>query len=176
MLTSRPSWARGLKLYRYRGFALISVAPLVGAWVETSSWVSMRCGPRSRPSWARGLKRGFAWLNGRSLNVAPLVGAWVETLPLWVGSVGVGVAPLVGAWVETTLLLANLLENLSRPSWARGLKPCAFAVTKSGAKVAPLVGAWVETLFVATYLLLTTVAPLVGAWVKTLLLRSTTYY
>ena len=35
---------------------LLSVAPCVGAWIETSRWVAVRRVTMSRPAWARGLK------------------------------------------------------------------------------------------------------------------------
>ena len=56
-----------------------SVAPLVGAWVETVGSVGISGGKRSRPSWARGLKLTTMTLIPFALFVAPLVGAWVET-------------------------------------------------------------------------------------------------
>jgi len=80
----------------------------VGAWIETSE-----------PS-------------ALILNtvVAPLVGAWIETLSKYIELQAGGVAPLVGAWIETTVTLSIIWnKRLSRPSWARGLKP-----EKSGRK------------------------------------------
>ena len=56
------------------------VAPLVGAWIETTStqlWVMES--PESLPSWERGLKPAGLWNNLRRRKVAPLVGAWIET-------------------------------------------------------------------------------------------------
>ena len=55
---SHPSWVRGLKLlYLIRKAWQKSVAPLVGAWIETH-----RCG-----------------YDCIYIGVAPLVGAWIET-------------------------------------------------------------------------------------------------
>ena len=81
---------------------ILSVAPLVGAWIETKTpllralttecrtprgcvdWNlqglnTCVCFGLSHPSWVRGLKQpwrgGFAWI----FHVAPLVGAWIET-------------------------------------------------------------------------------------------------
>ena len=98
--TSRPSWARGLKLLDLLSLRCTNVAPLVGAWVETSmpeshrtllavaplvgAWVETDSVTKpsdpvsSRPSWARGLKRSAGGGTHDDV-VAPLVGAWVET-------------------------------------------------------------------------------------------------
>ena len=55
---SHPSWVRGLKqLIKSACFDFESVAPLVGAWIET---------------------RMAENLNAKT-DVAPLVGAWIET-------------------------------------------------------------------------------------------------
>ena len=55
---SRPSRARGLKQSRAQmDFALIDVAPLAGAWIETPEIET----------------------NYRHRTVAPLAGAWIET-------------------------------------------------------------------------------------------------
>jgi len=76
------------------------VAPLVGAWVETAIIHLLTAVIASRPSWARGLKpHKAAKLSGE--KVAPLVGAWVETLSRARPLRALPVAPLVGAWVET---------------------------------------------------------------------------
>ena len=66
---SHPVWVRGLKhLYRISFVILLSVAPRVGAWIETVCF-------------------SIRWI---CLAVAPRVGAWIEThhsilmpLPLW---------------------------------------------------------------------------------------------
>ena len=56
---SHPTWVRGLKLAATVGMGeTVSVAPYVGAWIETNS-----CGSGSRTH-----------------TVAPYVGAWIETL------------------------------------------------------------------------------------------------
>ena len=54
------------------------VAPLVGAWIESSSAF------------------GFS----TTQEVAPLVGAWIERLSDITGFCKCNVAPLVGAWIE----------------------------------------------------------------------------
>ena len=60
-MKSLPSWERGLKLIDPKPFGRLGcVAPLVGAWIETTT-----------------LKKSLT-----CFAVAPLVGAWIETLSL----------------------------------------------------------------------------------------------
>ena len=101
--SSLPSWERGLKLDKLRKkHTEIVVAPLVGAWIETSGEISMNClesvaplvgawieteewdwtfccNMKSLPSWERGLKQGLGNVAKSVAKVAPLVGAWIET-------------------------------------------------------------------------------------------------
>ena len=56
-----------------------SVAPYVGAWIETS----------------------LAWLIALAHSVAPYVGAWIETIASIRTKKSYWVAPYVGAWIET---------------------------------------------------------------------------
>jgi len=91
------------------------------------------------------------------------VGAWVETedgSSLFQRHI---VAPLVGAWVETLICLRLSAFAPSRPSWARGLKPCLTPAPAVSVVVAPIVGAWVETCGYALNESEGRVAPLVGA-------------
>ena len=55
------------------------VAPLVGAWIETTLHYAFDTLSLSLPSWERGLK--LQWRSGPAepQQVAPLVGAWIET-------------------------------------------------------------------------------------------------
>ena len=98
---SHPSWVRGLKQkLKSSRITLKGVAPLVGAWIETS------VGTRLRTCW----------------SVAPLVGAWIETHKhMFTSQIG-EVAPLVGAWIETEWQRQDIKYNASHPSWVRGLK------------------------------------------------------
>ena len=99
------------------------VAPYVGAWIETQSYMT----------------------EVDSSDVAPYVGAWIETLgagllggvfkshPTWVRglkliyyyivSLAIGVAPYVGAWIETQKAIQDQENRESHPTWVRGLKP-----------------------------------------------------
>ncbi len=83
-----------------------SVAPRVGAWIETLT-----------------LK-----INHHARTVAPRVGAWIETIPaLQISQIGT-VAPRVGAWIETIYCQVQSKTEQSRPVWARGLKPLTKVV------------------------------------------------
>ena len=99
------------------------VAPRVGAWIETPSFLHHSILSASPPAWGRGLKR-LNWLvSMRPAGVAPRVGAWIETSQNPRAKTSGTVAPRVGAWIETqgcNRLTQNLL-------------------------VAPRVGAWIET-------------------------------
>ena len=76
----------------------------------------------SHPSWVRGLKHPI-YRKDCSLNsVAPLVGAWIETQKNKVKRNPFDVAPLVGAWIETVFVRCCRADELSHPSWVRGLK------------------------------------------------------
>ena len=103
--TSHPSWVRGLKFHGcQRDLELVTVAPLVGAWIEiyfyiglhtlkhvaplVGAWIEIsgttsQVGSLSlsHPSWVRGLKFHLKVLHSQvSQCVAPLVGAWIEML------------------------------------------------------------------------------------------------
>ena len=66
---------------------LISVAPLVGAWIEILHLrLFLHDIALSLPSWERGLKFKYSASSTRPLSVAPLVGAWIEicsVFPEW---------------------------------------------------------------------------------------------
>ena len=100
MLGAETVWSplsrgRGMKQARPRGRGLRrGVAPLAGAWIETSVITNQP---------------------GR-YNVAPLAGAWIETFVSGMFVLSMPVAPLAGAWIETvnTMAGANLVR--CRPS------------------------------------------------------------
>ena len=74
-------WVRGLKHVLIVMVLLrLSVAPYVGAWIETHASLSV---------------------SSDNTPVAPYVGAWIETQPLSRHSPQTAVAPYVGAWIET---------------------------------------------------------------------------
>ena len=77
-----------------------TVAPFMGAWIETPMY--------------------FGESNGG--RVAPFMGAWIETAT-WVEVPTEDlVAPFMGAWIETYRKKRNVRTILSHPSWVRGLK------------------------------------------------------
>ena len=59
-----------------------TVAPRVGAWIETPTLDSLTLSRASRPAWARGLKPTLIRGNYCPTPVAPRVGAWIETFIL----------------------------------------------------------------------------------------------
>ena len=86
---------RGLK--QQNGYTLKkidSVAPLVGAWIETIC--------------------GFTCCI--KMDVAPLVGAWIETNMQRNAFLNLNVAPLVGAWIETNFGADLMQQAYSRTS------------------------------------------------------------
>ena len=73
-------WVRGLKQTNHQNIHVhLSVAPRVGAWIETRS---------SLPDVVLSI-------------VAPRVGAWIETSSVYLVGIRSAVAPRVGAWIET---------------------------------------------------------------------------
>ena len=83
---------------------MLTVAPLVGAWIEIFLVLKLCLRALSLPLWERGLKSLNNVQEGVLYRVAPLVGAWIEmsgnrSLPHLNA-----VAPLVGAWIEIEFL------------------------------------------------------------------------
>ena len=53
----------------------------------------------------------------------------------------------MGAWIETVVGVTSTMPlTVSRPVWARGLKPSDKYKMFTALMVAPHVGAWIETL------------------------------
>ena len=90
---SHPTWVRGLKprflLYM---FHQRSVAPYVGAWIETVKIAKISQIPL----------------------VAPYVGAWIETPIYLIYKSLYPVAPYVGAWIETLSTVTALSVVIRR--------------------------------------------------------------
>ena len=59
-------------------YQLDQVAPYVGAWIETSFSIYAKSLQMSHPTWVRGLKLDLKTGVTR-YKVAPYVGAWIET-------------------------------------------------------------------------------------------------
>ena len=79
----------------------ITVAPRVGAWIETLRAANSLQQFASLPAWERGLKREIASRIEVNDTVAPRVGAWIETRLSTCSETARRVAPRVGAWIET---------------------------------------------------------------------------
>ena len=56
-----------------------SVAPYVGAWIETDPNKGIKTQYKSHPTWVRGLKLDLVKQTTKESFVAPYVGAWIET-------------------------------------------------------------------------------------------------
>ena len=85
---------RGLKRQQFTQERIaLWVAPLVGAWIETSNMDFM----------------------SNFNDVAPLVGAWIETANRTQLKIWREVAPLVGAWIETLPLENTVLTACRTP-------------------------------------------------------------
>ena len=101
-ILSLPSWERGLKqllLLPVRN--CVTVAPLVGAWIETGR-------KRQRTSRSR---------------VAPLVGAWIETKCYKYNAKNTSLS--LPSWERGLKRKLNYVDTPmeeSLPSWERGLK------------------------------------------------------
>ena len=75
-------WVRGLKPSLFWAISMFNiVAPRVGAWIETSEFLSKELlrASRSHPVWVRGLKPSGVDKSPFVMAVAPRVGAWIET-------------------------------------------------------------------------------------------------
>ncbi len=144
---SRPVWARGLKPSLLVGFCwYTTVAPRVGAWIETANW-------KSCPRVAR---------------VAPRVGAWIETSILHNVTIGNRSRPVWARGLKRWIDAFRSAECQSRPVWARGLKHHGGGKQYNPSVVAPRVGAWIETSWRPSLVKLrSSVAPRVGAWIET---------
>ena len=79
-MQSHPTWVRGLKLlvHRYNRKPHY-VAPYVGAWIETISFIWLFEDNMSHPTWVRGLK-----LQDSCRTISPLSShpTWVRGLKL----------------------------------------------------------------------------------------------
>ena len=76
-LESHPAWVRGLKLVAVLLYCIFSVAPCVGAWIETKLMQTLIRLQKSHPAWVRGLKHAFHYRTDHRLESHP---AWVRGL------------------------------------------------------------------------------------------------
>ena len=113
---SHPSWVRGLKRSSDRNSYLSSaVAPLVGAWIETSLMSALDTMSSVAPLVGAWIETSRVRQQYSQEQVAPLVGAWIETSRVRQQYSQEQVAPLVGAWIETHIHLSSLYDNMILP-------------------------------------------------------------
>ena len=124
LLSSLPSWERGLKLScRLQISVGFSVAPLVGAWIEIRPYYMQYLCILVAPLVGAWIEITRIWVDGPAEQVAPLVGAWIEINPVNEKYSSYKVAPLVGAWIEIDWTILRMYARpVSLPSWERGLK------------------------------------------------------
>ena len=71
-MPSHPTWVRGLKLLLAEGVGAVeSVAPHVGAWIETLQLIFCILSIGSHPTWVRGLKPDIRGINATTLGRTP---------------------------------------------------------------------------------------------------------
>ena len=99
--TSLLLWERGLKFPGLLDDAgRVSVAPLVGAWIEMALQRLTGAGKAVAPLVGAWIEILCHLLTVQVDDVAPLVGAWIEIAAHCSYPAGHLVAPLVGAWIE----------------------------------------------------------------------------
>ena len=104
-------------------FAEYTVAPYVGAWIETFNGQYISQAHGSHPTWVRGLKHRRSAERDKVRYVAPYVGAWIEThQPCCLANL----CWSHPTWVRGLKLIVKrfkLQSFMSHPTWVRGLKP-----------------------------------------------------
>ena len=190
---SPPSRGRGSKhpTRAVHGHAA-HVAPLAGAWIETSAATddrrsstgrpprggvdrnhidrreqrSMRASPPSR---GRGSKQRPSRSIAPRRAGRPPRGGVDRNRQRAGAAVERRVAPLAGAWIETRHRRRRCCRRAGRPPRGGVDRNSAAEHLPAPQQVAPLAGAWIETRHPATALLASEVAPLAGAWIETCL-------
>ena len=95
----------------------LCVAPLVGAWIETSNNPQLRTlNEIVAPLVGAWIETHGSLKSGLLGQVAPLVGAWIETAKGADIMITCPVAPLVGAWIETDTSSCRLAPQCHRLS------------------------------------------------------------
>ena len=121
--TSRPVWARGLKLADRRGRAGgLESRPVWARGLKYEPVETCRPTMPSRPTRARGLKWSAVYAVRVGCRVAPHAGAWIEMPKTQSASRAWSVAPHAGAWIEMQAHRHAADHPQSRPTRARGLK------------------------------------------------------
>ena len=143
---SHPVWVRGLKRASQRvDVQAVSVAPRVGAWIET----------KETP------------LPMMVFNVAPRVGAWIETMCRLINCQLAKSHPVWVRGLKQSPQYITISRRMSHPVWVRGLKRQWMFCIEHIDNVAPRVGAWIETSTYLGSIDSPIVAPRVGAWIET---------
>ena len=73
----------------------------------------------------------------------------------------------MGTWIETRCFRPALLQDVSFPSWERGLKLIIDPENEYGDFVVPLAGTWIETNLSEYVSDDNAVVPLAGTWIET---------
>ena len=117
-----------IQLYK---LLILTVAPLVGAWIEIAHISCRGHGYCVAPLVGAWIEMSPPITSKVFLNVAPLVGAWIEMSFKYAYLKDDNVAPLVGAWIEIADCIANNFALWSLPSWERGLKSLTLSIYSS---------------------------------------------
>ena len=101
----------------------VSVAPYVGAWIETVILIYLTATSLSHPTWVRGLKPSF---RPPSLPCQPSHPTWVRGLKLTADDDGVAhhltSHPTWVRGLKRYMYVARAASPVSHPTWVRGLK------------------------------------------------------
>ena len=145
-----------------------NVAPLTGAWIETSPTRTTRETARwSHPSRVRGLKHPSHFSVHRPVESHPSRVRGLKHFSLTLPAHSSIVAPLTGAWIETPKLVKLCPQFESHPSRVRGLKQYVTKyITKSDGSHPSRVRGLKQAIR-QNFIKLVLVAPLTGAWIET---------
>ena len=99
-----------------------TVAPRVGAWIETLFPIVSSPLLRSLPVWERGLKPQDVMSALWDPSSLPVWERGLKPHPSYLERSHPFVAPRVGAWIETDDAAKKSLIGKSLPVWERGLK------------------------------------------------------
>ena len=143
------------------------VAPLAGAWIETVTRSEREPKCASPPSRGRGSKPFAVAFFRPALLVAPLAGAWIETIGWKELTMKPTRRPPRGGVDRNLQPLALFGFRGGRPPRGGVDRNVSVGPQPVGPLVAPLAGAWIETTSMNGGRSCLTVAPLAGAWIET---------
>ena len=144
-----------------------AVAPLVGAWIEIlllhfMALVSRRRSPRGSVDW--NMRLLLYWL--ALPCVAPLVGAWIEIINSYKQIASPTVAPLVGAWIEIEDLFPVYDTYGRSPRGSVDWNSYMWNGMFQGKSSLPSWERGLKSFSASLSRNENTVAPLVGAWIE----------